>query len=478
MSAVLAIVGRPNVGKSTLFNRLTGRRAAIVHDMPGVTRDRREGHGRLADLSFTVVDTAGFEDTTDDSMRGRMRRQTEMAISEADVALLLVDGRAGVTPLDEAFAALLRKSPVPVVLVVNKAEGRAAEAGYLEAYALGLGEPVAISAEHGEGLGNLYDALLPHLEPETPDAPEDDTEEDTDDEADDLTADPGFDPDAELDEAKLAEKPLQMAIVGRPNVGKSTLINRLLGQDRLLTGPEPGVTRDAITVPWQYGERRFKLVDTAGMRRKARIEDAVEKLSVADTLHTIRMSEVVLLLLDANMVLEKQELTIARMVIDEGRALIIGVNKWDIAENRDEALQRLRDRLETSLPQVRGIPFVTVSAQTGKNLDKLMDEVIYIHKVWNARARTADLNGWLKEMTTRHPPPLSSQKRRINLKYITQIKSRPPTFALFTTRPEDLPESYMRYLVNGLREDFGLMGVPIRLYLRKPDNPYADKARK
>ncbi len=468
MSFTVAVIGRPNVGKSTLFNRLIGKRLAIVHDQPGVTRDRRSHAASLLGLEFTVIDTAGLENVTDDSLEGRMRAQTEAALAEADVALFLIDARAGVTPLDEHFADLLRRSRTPVLVVANKCEGKAGEPGLYEAFGLGLGEPIAISAEHGLGMGDLFHSLLPF-------APEQAEEE----EDDDAFAAPADDVAVELEEGEEVEippydpeKPLQLAIVGRPNTGKSTFINRLVGEDRLLTGPEAGVTRDSISVDWQWNGRRLRLVDTAGLRRRARVEDSLEKLSVADTLNSIRMAEVVVLMLDANMVLDKQDLTIARMVIEEGRALVIAINKWDAAEDRKDALKRLNDRLQTSLPQVRGIPTVTISALRGQGLNRLLEEVFAIHRVWNTRVPTSPLNRWLEEMLIHHPPPLSKQKRRVKLRYITQVKARPPTFAIFVSKPDELPDSYMRYLANGIREGFGLDGVPIRIHLRKPKNPY------
>ncbi|MFA7429228.1 MAG: ribosome biogenesis GTPase Der [Rhodospirillaceae bacterium] len=469
MTFTVAIIGRPNVGKSTLFNRLVGRRLAIVHDQPGVTRDRRQHAASLAGLDFEVIDTAGLEDATNDSLEGRMRAQTEAALDDADVALFLIDARAGVTPLDAHFAALLRRHKTPVILVANKCEGKAGAPGLYESYSLGLGEPVPISAEHAEGMANLFDALLPFARAAGTDH------------ASVLKATAEAEEDAVLatleigQEVPLPERPdrpLQLAIVGRPNTGKSTLINRLLGQDRLLTGPEAGVTRDSIEVDWEYKGRRVRLVDTAGLRRKARVEDSLEKLSVGDTLNSIRMAEVVVLLLDADMVLDKQDLTIARMVIDEGRALVIGVNKWDIATDRAESIQRLTDRLQTSLPQVKGVPTVTLSGLKGQGLDDLMGAVFEMHGLWNSRIPTSPLNRWLEEMLAHHPPPLSKSKRRIKLRYMTQVKSRPPTFAIFVSQPDELPEAYMRYLVNALREDFGLVGVPVRIHLRKPKNPY------
>ncbi|MEE8272761.1 MAG: ribosome biogenesis GTPase Der [Alphaproteobacteria bacterium] len=457
MTFTVAIIGRPNVGKSTLFNRLAGRRAALVDDTPGVTRDRRTGPGRLGTLRFTVVDTAGLDDATDDSMEARMRRQTERALADADVALMLVDARAGVTPLDRHFARALRRGPTPVVLVANKCDGRAAEPGLLEAYELGLGEPVGISAEHALGLGELAEALEPFAGTPAGDgaAPDAASQADLDD---------------ELETA--AGRPIQLAIVGRPNVGKSTLVNALLGDDRVLTGPEPGMTRDAIAVDWTYRDRTIRLVDTAGLRRRARVADRLERIAVTDTLKTVRLAQIVVLLLDSAAILDKQDLTIARHVVEEGRALVIAVNKWDLVTDHRGALRRLRDRLETSLPQVRGIPTVTVSALKHQRLDALLDAVLAIYETWNSRVATGPLNRWLDGMVTAHPPPMA-KGRRLKLRYLTQVKGRPPTFALWASIPDAVPESYVRYLVNGLRETFDLSGVPIRILLRKGKNPYA-----
>lgn len=459
----VAIVGRPNVGKSTLFNRLVGRRAALVHDRPGVTRDRRTGRGELAGLVFNVIDTAGYEESSIDTLEGRMREQTDKAVAEADIALLLIDARAGITPVDEQFAALLRKSETPIVLVANKCEGRGGRDGLYESFRLGLGDPVAVSAEHGEGLDGLYDVLAP-FGPKVSGDDEDDAPFD-----DDLITDDdegsAYDP----------TRPLQLAIIGRPNTGKSTLINRLIDDDRLLTGPEPGVTRDAISVDWSYKGRPIRLVDTAGVRRRTKVTDAVEKLSVGETFEAVKMAEVVILVLDAEAVLDKQELTLARHVVEEGRALVIAVNKWDAVKEKRAALQKLSDKLQTSLTQVRGLPTVTISGKTGQRVEALMDEVLHIHEVWNKRLPTAALNRWLAEMTRMHPPPLSMHKLRVKLRYMTQAKARPPTFVVFSTRAMDLPDAYARYLINGLRDTFGLDGVPIRLHLRKPKNPYEDR---
>jgi GTP-binding protein len=444
MTFTVAIVGRPNVGKSTLFNRLVGQRLALVDDTPGVTRDRREGEGRIADLEFRVIDTAGLDENEPGTLEARMREQTSRALAAADVALFLIDARQGVTPLDEHFAAWLRRGGTPVVLVANKSEGRIGMDGVFDAFSLGLGEPVPLSAEHGEGLADLHAALAPFAKAAA--APE-----------------------------KLPEvRPLQLAIVGRPNVGKSTLANRLLGEDRLLTGPEAGITRDAITIDWEWRGRRIRLVDTAGLRRRARIEAKLEKLSVADTLRAVRFAEVVVLVVDAAQILEKQDLTIARLVEEEGRALVIAVSKWDAATEKKAALARLSDRLEASLPQLAGIAAVPVSGRTGAGLEELMAAVFATHATWNRHLGTPVLNRWLTEVQERHPPPLV-EGRRLRLRYMTQANTRPPTFALFASKPGDLPESYRRYLVNLLREDFGLPGVPIRMMLRKGKNPYADK---
>lgn len=463
MPFTIAIIGRPNVGKSTLFNRLVGRKLAIVDDTPGVTRDRREGEGKLADLKFRIIDTAGLEDVTDDSLEARMRGQTERALDEADVALMVIDARAGVTPMDQHFVSWLRARGTPSILVANKCEGRGGEAGMLDAYSLGLNDPVAFSAEHGLGLSELYDRLVPFAEAAAAEGAA------AIDDEDELSALEELDDDVE------EPKALQLAIVGRPNVGKSTMINRLLGEDRMLTGPEAGITRDSISISWRHGGRDYRLIDTAGLRRKARITDKLESLSTRDTLRAVRFAHVVVLVLDADAVLEKQDLTIARQVIEEGRALIIAVNKWDAAKDRGQTIQRLSDRLQTSLPQVRGIPVLTCSALTGQGLDKLLPMVTETYDIWNARIGTGDLNRWLTAMQEAHPAPMGKGGKRIRLRYATQAKARPPTFIVFCTRAGELPDSYTRFLVNGLRDNFGLDGIPIRLIYRKGENPYADR---
>ena len=461
MSFTVAIVGRPNVGKSTLFNRLVGRRLALVDDRPGVTRDRREGRARLGDLAFSVIDTAGLEEAAPESLTGRMQEQTEAALASADAVLFLVDARAGSTPVDRAFADLVRRSGKPAIVVANKSEGRAAEAGRLEAYELGLGEPVAVSAEHGEGLADLYQALRAALPEAT--APAEDIER-RDGQRDDETG-----------EAP-AQSPIRVAVVGRPNSGKSTLINRLLGEERLLTGPEAGITRDAIAVEVTWHDRRFRVHDTAGMRRRARIEEKLEKLSVADALNAVRFAEVVVLLVDAQRPFEEQDLRIADLIEREGRALVIGMNKWDLVEHAPGAIKKLREETDHWLPQVKGVPVVAVSGLTGEGLDRLMQAVVDAHEVWNRRAGTSALNRWLAEVAASHPPPAVSG-RAIRLDYITQPKSRPPTFVLFTSRADAIPDAYRRYLVNSLRESFDLPGTPIRLMLREKKNPYAKRGR-
>ena len=456
MPFTVAIVGRPNVGKSTLFNRLVGARRALVDDLPGVTRDRREGEGRLGDLSFTVIDTAGLEDADRESLSGRMQAQTAAAMAQADAVLFLVDARAGATPDDRAFANLVRKSGKPAILIANKSEGRAGEAGAIESYALGLGDPIAISAEHGEGLAGLYDALRAAL-------PEATAERD--------------DEEVEADAGAADDKPIRIAVVGRPNTGKSTLINRLLGEERLLTGPEAGITRDAIAVDLVWQGRHLRIHDTAGLRRRSRVDEKLEKLSVADTLNAIRFAEVVIVLVDAETPFEEQDIRIADLIEREGRAVVIGLNKWDLIEKEPGALTRLRTHIDRLLPQIKGVPVVALSARTGEGLDRLMATVMDAHGVWNRRVPTAALNRFLTEAVAAHPPPAVAG-RRVRLDYITQPKSRPPTFVLFSARASSLPETYRRYLVNGLREAFALPGTPIRLTLRAKANPYAGRKRR
>ncbi len=451
----VAIIGRPNVGKSTLFNRLVGRKTAIVHDQPGVTRDRKEAEAKLRDIKMLIIDTAGYEYSNEDNLEKRMWEQTRRAIEEADVALFLFDARDGLQPYDEHFADLVRQSGKPVILLANKCEGKLQEDSIFEAYKLGLGTPIPFSAEHGLGLLDLYDALK-EIEDAKPKEQEVSPEED------------------ELEEEeKIKSRPIQLAIVGRPNVGKSTLMNALLNDERMLTGPEAGVTRDAITVAWEWKGRKINLVDTAGLRKQSRVSDSLEKMSAASTKHAAFMAQVVILVLDADAVLDKQDLTIARQVIDEGRALVIAVNKWDIA-NRKEALQRLNDKLQTSLTQVEGVPTVTVSALKKEGLDKLMSAVFKVYDRWNVRIPTAPLNKWFQDVLDNNPPPLGKNKRRIKLRYITQAKTRPPSFYIFSSNPEGLPDAYLRYLVNNLRETFNLGGIPIRITVRKTGNPYAD----
>ncbi|VWX47089.1 ribosome biogenesis GTPase Der [Novosphingobium sp. 9U] len=447
------IIGRPNVGKSTLFNRLVGKKLALVDDQPGVTRDRRFGDAELLGLKFQIVDTAGWEDEDAESLPGRMRQQTEAALESAELALFVMDARAGLTPLDEEIARWLRGARVPVILVANKAEGRAGESGLLESYSLGLGDPVAISAEHGEGMGDLFEALLPHLEPLQ-------VEEE----------------DEEFDEEALLRGPLKLAIVGRPNAGKSTLINKLLGQDRLLTGPEAGITRDSIAIDWEWtqqnGEvRPVRLIDTAGMRKKSNVVEKLEKLSVADARHAVDFAEVVVLLLDATRGLEHQDLKIASMVLEEGRALMIAINKWDVAEGASSLFQGIRGALDEGLAQVRGVPLLAVSARTGKGLDDMIKAAFDIREAWSRRVPTAALNRWFDDALNANPPPAPGGKR-IKLRYITQAKTRPPGFVLFGTRLDSLPESYKRYLINGIRRELGFDAVPIRLTLRSPKNPF------
>ncbi len=447
MTLKVAIVGRPNVGKSTLFNRLAGRALAIVDDRPGVTRDRRYATGRLGDLDLELIDTAGFEDVTDESLTARMQIQTEKAIEEAELCLFVLDAREGVTQLDQIFADALRRGGKPVIVLANKAEGKAGRSGALEAFSLGFGEPVEISASHGEGMAELYAAVLEAAPPES--------EEDDEDAGED--------------------KPIRIAVVGRPNAGKSTLVNRLIGEDRLLTGPEAGITRDAIPVDWEWDGRKVRLVDTAGMRRKAKVQEKLERLSVQDSLRAITFAEVVLLIMDAEHPFETQDLQLADLVEREGRALVFVLAKWDLIENPQARLKVLQEDVDRALPQLRGSPMVALSAETGRGLDRLMPAVLKVHKNWSAKVRTKDLNDWLRVAIARHPPP-AVQGRRIKPKYMAQTKARPPTFVLFASRADQLPDSYRRYLVNAIRESFDLPGVPIRLTVKSSaKNPYADQ---
>jgi GTPase len=465
MLPTVAIIGRPNVGKSTLFNRLVGKKLALVDDTPGVTRDRREGQGRLFDLEFTIVDTAGYEDEDPDTLPGRMRMQTEAAIAGAQVALFLIDGRAGVTPLDEEIARWLRGSATPVVLAVNKAEGKQGDNGILESYALGFGEPIAISGEHGEGMADLFQALLPHIDGGT----------------------------FEIQDPEAPDAILKLAIVGRPNAGKSTLINKLLGENRLITGPEAGITRDSISIDWIWNdpnpkqrepdedgnipplwtERRVRLIDTAGMRKRAKVQDKLEKLSVADARHAIDFAEVVVLLLDATKGLEVQDLKIADHVIQEGRALIIAINKWDVAENASSLFNGIRAALEEGLSQLKGVPLIAVSAMTGKGLDSLLSAAFDAREAWNKRVPTGILNRWFEAAIAANPPPAPGGKR-IKLRYMTQARNRPPTFVIFGNRTDELPASYARYLLNGIRRDLDFGAVPVRINFRSSKNPFAD----
>ena len=454
MLPTVAIIGRPNVGKSTLFNRLVGKKVALVDDQPGVTRDRREGVGKLFDLTFTIVDTAGYEDHDIASLPGRMRMQTEAAVEGADVALFVVDGRAGVTPLDEEIARWLRSSKTPIVLAVNKAEGKQAETTIMEAYGMGFGEGVAISAEHGEGLADLFQALLPHVDGGV--------EAEVDNEA----------PDA----------PLKLAIVGRPNAGKSTLINKILGEQRLVTGPEAGITRDSITIDWEWHDpnpadpdfavRKVRLIDTAGMRKRAKVQEKLEKLSVADARHAIDFAEVVVLMLDATLGLELQDLKIADGVVEEGRALIIAVNKWDVAVDGASLFKGIRGALDEGLAQLKGVPMIAISGLTGKGIDQLLTAAFAAREAWSRRVSTSTLNRWFEAAVDANPPPAPGGKR-IKLRYITQARNRPPTFVVFGTRTEQLPASYHRYLLNGIRRDLDYGAVPVRINFRSSKNPFA-----
>jgi GTP-binding protein len=477
MSFTLAIVGRPNVGKSTLFNRLVGKRLALVDDQPGVTRDLREGAARLGHLKFTVIDTAGLEEASDESLQGRMRKLTERAVDMADVCLFVIDARAGVTASDHVFAEILRRRSAHVILAANKAEGRAGEAGLLEAYELGLGEPVRLSAEHGEGMSDLAAVLDPIAERFEAQAREDARRMEAEGIAPEMDTDVDEEPEDDESWRPSDERPLQVAVVGRPNAGKSTLINRILGEERLLTGPEAGITRDSISLRMDWDGLPVRLFDTAGMRKKAKVQEKLEKLSVSDGLRAVKFAEVVVVLLDAAIPFEQQDLRIADLAEREGRAVVIAVNKWDLEDDKQAKLRDLREAFERLLPQLRGAPLVTVSARTGRGLDRLQAAVRTAHEVWNRRVSTAKLNRWLIGMLEQHPPPAPGG-RRIRLRYVTQAKTRPPAFVVMCSHPEAVPASYTRYLVNGLRADFDMPGVPIRLYLRSQaeKNPY--KGRK
>lgn len=443
----LAIVGRPNVGKSTLFNRLCGKRMAIVHDIPGVTRDRKEAFGQLGDIPLKLIDTAGLEDKSKDPLMEGMKAQVLSALQEADVVLFIIDGRHGLTPLDTSFADLLRKAQRPVFLLANKCEGKAGAQGIAEAWALGFGEPFPISAEHGLGLDALYEALLPHYKGPVSE---------------------------EVDDETLPDAPLQLAIVGRPNVGKSTLLNQLIGHERVLTGPEAGVTRDSISIEWSYKNHPIRLIDTAGLRKRAKVTEKLEWLATSESMSAVQYAQVVILVIDATQPLEKQDLHIGSKVIEEGRCLVLALNKWDLIPNKEELLKDVKARLITALPQVKGVPLVPISALRGKNKEKLLDQVLAIYATWNQRISTGKLNRWLEEIVAHHPPPLVAG-RRIKIKYLTQIKTRPPTFVLFSSKSTELPDSYVKYLVNGMRQSFGLEGVPIRFSVKSSKNPYVEE---
>ena len=438
----VAIVGRPNVGKSTLFNRLVGKRVALVDDRPGVTRDRREGDAKLLGLEFRVIDTAGFEDEDPQTLPGRMRKQTEAAVRDADVALFLIDAREGLTPLDEEIGRWLRVERTPVIVVANKAESRAGESGILDAYRLGLGEPIGISAEHGEGVVDLFDALRPLVEHER----------------------------FEADESE-GDHPLKLAIVGRPNAGKSTLVNQMLGEERMITGPEAGITRDSIRLDWEWDGHRVQLVDTAGLRKRAKVDDKLERLSAFDTKRAIDHAEVVVLLLDATRGLESQDLRIADQVIEEGRALIIALNKWDVAEHASSLFNGVKAALVEGLSQIKDVTLLTVSGKTGKGIDTLLKVAIELREAWSRRVPTGELNRWFESAIETNPPP-APKGQRIKLRYITQVTSRPPTFVVFGNRTEELPESYRRYLLNAMRRDLGLGAIPLRLNFRGRANPF------
>jgi GTP-binding protein len=505
MPLKIAIVGRPNVGKSTLFNRLAGKQLALVDDQPGVTRDRKEAEGRLADLPLILIDTAGYEDVNDGSLESRMREQTEIAIREAELALFLIDARVGVTAMDERFAQVLRRADMPIVLAANKAEGRAGEAGLLEAWNLGLGEPVGLSGAHGEGMAGLYSAFREAIGEEAFElALQEAVDEEQDsfnlgilDQLEGLDVDDpylneaklsaaleraGIDDDVEeqaIEDAKAETKtrPIRLAIVGRPNAGKSTLINQLVGEDRMLTGPEAGITRDSVTLRWTWEGREVRLVDTAGLRRKSKVQERLERMSTGETVRSLKYADVVALIMDPEDSFEKQDLQIADLAIREGRAIVFVISKWDTIKNHGMAMKELERRLKEHLPQARGAALVTLSGLTGKRVERLMPAVAKAYDDWCARVKTGDLNRWLRYMIERNPPP-SVQGKRIKPRYMAQIKARPPTFVLIASRGDQMPEQYKRYLVNGLREAFELPGIPIRLHVKQGANPYADKARR
>ncbi|HEV7691235.1 MAG TPA: ribosome biogenesis GTPase Der [Hyphomonadaceae bacterium] len=470
MMLTVAIVGRPNVGKSTLFNRLAGRKIAIVDDIPGVTRDRKEAPGRLGDLDLKLIDTAGFEDVTDASLEARMRRQTEVAISEADVCVFVYDARTGITAVDEIFAQVLRKSGKPVVVAANKCEGKRGDEGLMEAWRLGLGDPAPISAEHGEGMADLYEGIRQAADKLEAQRLKDGGALALDAE---VEAEEPFDPDAEAPPED-PTKPVRIAFVGRPNAGKSTLVNGILDDERFVTGPEAGITRDSVTVAWNWAGREIRLVDTAGLRKRAKVQEKLERLSTMETTHSIRFADVVVLVMDPTEAFERQDMQIANLCLREGRGLVCVVTKWDTVEKPSEMRKLMEEKLEDELPHARGVPLVTVSGVTRRNLDKLMDACLKVHKDWSARIKTRDLNDWLLYVTQKHPPPAPDGKR-IKPRYMAQMKTRPPTFVLIASRADDMPETYKRYLINEMRQAFDLPGVPIRLVMKANKNPFADK---